>query len=88
MHAGWTSLLLLCLSCVCTAFDPSFSSYAAIIDEIRFPKYSREEKQALVEQIGALMNVYVNRESKIEQYGVDPLPALASLKRYVAVATP
>ena len=61
--------------------DPSsLSLLRNVRDQIKFPEYSTEERQDVVQQAQKLMTMYTNRELKMERYGeqVDPIPRLNS----------
>ncbi|KAJ3077638.1 hypothetical protein HK102_005071, partial [Quaeritorhiza haematococci] len=59
----------------------SWAKYGDVKDDIKFPKYTPEERTLVAKQAQAILDVYVNRESKLANYGtdVDPLPRIADL---------
>ncbi len=55
-----------------------FDTLENMRDQIVLPKYTVKEKVTMAKQIETLFDVYVNRESKIENYGLeaDPIPRI------------
>ncbi|KAJ3389984.1 hypothetical protein HDU92_000730 [Lobulomyces angularis] len=51
-----------------------FTNLAEILPKAQFPSYSTEQKILVANQINKMFQVYVSRESKVNNYGVDVLP--------------
>lgn len=52
----------------------TFSLYSSAKDSIKLPSYTPNQRQLVADQVKNMMSVYVNRESKIKNYNVDPVP--------------
>jgi hypothetical protein len=76
----WLLSYLLCfVTHAQDGIDPStLSLLRNVRDQIKFPKYTSDEKRLVVEQAQKLMTMYTGRDLKMERYGrqVDPMPRL------------
>ncbi|KAJ3224138.1 hypothetical protein HK099_000188 [Clydaea vesicula] len=78
------SLTALVSSQVSTVEFAPFSQYK---DLAKFPKLSANERSSLLTQVNKLLTVYVNRESKIDNYGYDVLKSLEEINAKAANST-
>lgn len=68
-------LLILLLPLWCSG-SFVFKSYASVRDDLKFPSYTETQRVNVATQAKNLLGIYVNREAKIQHYGVDPLPVI------------
>ncbi|KAJ3074866.1 hypothetical protein HK102_005711 [Quaeritorhiza haematococci] len=79
-----SNILALVTGC-CTGVQGQFSfswvKYADVKDDVKFPEYSSEQRVLVAKQAQAVLDVYVNRQSKIANYGqnIDPLPRMSEI---------
>ncbi|KAJ3078269.1 hypothetical protein HK102_004610, partial [Quaeritorhiza haematococci] len=54
----------------------NYAKYSDVKAQIRFPAYTPEERKLVAQQAASLMQVYVNRDIKLQAYGdsIDPIP--------------
>ncbi|KAJ3380463.1 hypothetical protein HDU92_005960 [Lobulomyces angularis] len=72
-----------------TVFTQNFSwgDFQTFVKDASFPAYTTEQKVFVADQVNKLMSVYVNRDSKIENYSLDSNPLFQGIRDRAANMT-
>ena len=85
-------MLILFLYILVATQDATFSLLSQTREKITFVPYTAEQRQLVANNVEKLMSMYVNRQSKIQNYGalkpdIDPIPRVQAIKSKVANMT-